>query len=37
MFEIEDPVRRAEALGRLGGAEERFFVQIGQDKTLWRG
>jgi hypothetical protein len=33
MFEIEDAVRRAEALGRLGGAEERFFIQIGQDKA----
>ena len=32
MFEIEDPIRRAEALGRLGGAEERFYVQVGQDK-----
>ncbi len=33
MFEIEDPIRRAEALGRLGGAEERFYVQVGQDKV----
>ena len=33
MFEIEDPIRRAEALGRLGGAEERFFIQVGQDKV----
>lgn len=33
MFEIEDPVRRSEALGRLGGAEQRFFIQIGPDKV----
>ena len=33
MFEIEDPIRRAEALGRLGGAEERFYIQIGQDRA----
>jgi hypothetical protein len=33
MFEIEDPVRRAEALGRLGGAEDRFYVQVGQDRV----
>ena len=32
MFEIEDPIRRAQMLGRLGGAEERFYVQVGQDK-----
>ena len=34
MFEIEDPVRRAEALGRLGGAEDRFYVQVGADKVF---
>ena len=33
MFEIEDPVRRAEALNRLGGAEDRFYVQVGADKV----
>ena len=33
MFEIEDPVRRAQLLGRLGGAEERFYVQVGSDKV----
>lgn len=33
MFEIEDPIRRAEALGRLGGAEDRFYVQVGADKV----
>lgn len=34
MFEIEDPIRRSEALGRLGGAEDRFYVQVGQDKVF---
>jgi hypothetical protein len=32
MFEIEDPVRRDQALRRLGGAEERFYLQVGPDK-----
>jgi hypothetical protein len=32
MLEIEDPVRRAQLLGRLGGVEDRFFLKIGQDK-----
>ena len=32
MFEIEDPVRRAEALNKLGGAEDRFFVQVGAER-----
>ncbi|MDD3837273.1 MAG: DUF3501 family protein [Phenylobacterium sp.] len=33
MFEIDDPVRRAATLARLGGVEERFFLQIGADKV----
>jgi len=33
MFEIEDPARRENALARLGGAEDCFFVQVGQDKV----
>ena len=33
MFEIEDPVRRAYSLGRLGGAEDDFYVQVGHDKV----
>jgi hypothetical protein len=33
MFEIEDPVRRAILLQRLGGVEDHFFVQIGADKV----
>lgn len=33
MFEIEDPVRRANTLARLGGVEDRFFLQVGADKV----
>ena len=29
MLEIEEPVRRANMLARLGGIEDRFFLQIG--------
>jgi hypothetical protein len=32
MFEIEDPVRRAAVLARLGGVEDDFFLQIGADR-----
>ena len=32
MFEIEDPVRRASTLARLGGVEHDFFLQVGADK-----
>ena len=32
MFEIDDPVRRAATLARLGGVEDRFFVQVGAQK-----
>ena len=32
MFEIEDPVRRARALARLGGIEHKMFVRLGGDK-----
>lgn len=31
MFEIDEPVRRAAVLARLGGVEERFFLQFGAD------
>ena len=34
MFEIDDPVRRAAILARLGGVEEHFFLQVGADKIL---
>jgi hypothetical protein len=33
MFEIDDPLRRATILARLGGVEDRFFLQIGSDKV----
>jgi hypothetical protein len=29
MFEIDDPFRREAILGRLGGVEERFFIEVG--------
>lgn len=32
MFEIEDPVRRESLLARLGGVEDRFYIQVGADK-----
>lgn len=32
MFEIEDEVRRAAMLARLGGAEDHFFLQIGAER-----
>jgi hypothetical protein len=31
MFEIDEPVRRAAALARLGGVEDCFFLQFGAD------
>jgi len=34
MFEIDDPIRRETILGRLGGAEDHFFVQVGADRML---
>lgn len=33
MLEIEDPIRRAATLARLGGVEDRFFLQIGGDRV----
>jgi uncharacterized protein DUF3501 len=32
MFEIDDPVRRARVLGRLGGIENTMFIKVGDDK-----
>ena len=32
MFEIEDPIRRAQTLARLGGVEHDFFLQVGADR-----
>jgi len=34
MFEIDEPVRREAVLGRLGGAEDCFFLQVGNDKIM---
>jgi hypothetical protein len=34
MFEIDDPVRREAVLGRLGGAEDCLFLQVGSDKVM---
>jgi hypothetical protein len=34
MFEIDDPIRRANLLARLGGVDERFFLQVGADKVI---
>jgi hypothetical protein len=33
LLEIEDPVRRAQMLARLGGIEDRFFLQIGESRA----
>jgi hypothetical protein len=33
MFEIDDPVRRATTLARLGGVEHDFFIQVGETKV----
>ena len=33
MFEIDDPVRREAALTRLGGVEDRFFIQVGETRA----
>ena len=33
MFEIDDPLRRANILARLGGVEDHFFIQIGEARA----
>ena len=33
MFEIDDPARREATLGRLGGVERAFFLQIGDERA----
>jgi hypothetical protein len=33
MFEIDDEIRREAALARLGGVEDRFFIQIGETRA----
>jgi len=32
MFEIDDPVRRANVLARLGGVEDAMFIKLGDDR-----
>jgi hypothetical protein len=32
MFEVEDPVRRAEVLARLGGVEDLLYVKVGETR-----
>ncbi|HET6159157.1 MAG TPA: DUF3501 family protein [Dongiaceae bacterium] len=34
MFEIDDPVRRGRALGRLGGIENSMFIKLGDEKIM---
>jgi hypothetical protein len=34
MFEIDDPVRRARVLGRLGGIENTMFIKLGEEKVM---
>ncbi len=34
MFEIDDPVLRADFLGKVGGIEEKIYIQVGKDKIL---
>ena len=33
MFEIDDPLRRANILARLGGVEDHFFLQVGETRS----
>jgi hypothetical protein len=33
MFEIDDPIRRAETLNRLGGVERCFYLEIGDERV----
>ena len=33
MFEIDDDLRRAQILGRLGGGDDQFFIQIGEERA----
>lgn len=34
MFEIDEPLRREQVLGRLGGVEDCFFLQVGADRIM---
>src|ERR1700742_3517192 len=33
LFEIDDPVRREATLARLGGVEDCFFIQVGEERV----
>ena len=32
MFEIDDPILRADFLGKVGGIEEKVYIEIGKEK-----
>jgi len=34
MFEIDDPLRRANVLGQLGGVENRMYISVGGEKIV---
>ena len=36
MFEIDEPIRREQILGQLGGVEDHFFIQIGSERAPGR-
>jgi len=36
MFEIDDPVRRKQVLGKLGGVEKTMSLTVGEDKIMGR-
>jgi len=36
MFEIDDPVRRATVLGRLGGVEDCMYLEVGGERASGR-
>lgn len=36
MFEIDDPVRRKQVLGRLGGVEEHMFIEVDGERVMSR-
>jgi len=33
MFEIDDELRRGQILGRLGGVDDQFFIQVGEERA----
>jgi len=34
MFEIDDPILRADFLGKVGGIEEKVYIEIGKEKII---